>query len=457
MRITNAVRQFWSAAAIAIIFGFPLKAETLTDALIGAYKNSNLLSQQQALLRATDEGAAQAIAALRPVITYALGADYTEIDGGIGATETFGVSGQIDIRWLLYDFGASQFSLEAQREVVLATRQALIDVEQRVLLTAVRAYMTYREAFEIVALRQSNLRLIQRELRAAQDRFEVGEVTRTDVAIAQSRLAEARSGLVDAQGALVSAREAYRVAIGRYPGHLSALPHKPKTASSVQEARAVGLRRHPSIVQSQHEIRAAELLLENQRAALKPTVNLNAQFFDGEGSNDRRSVGVDLRGTIYSGGALKSRTREQFARVEAERAGLRISILEVGQNVATAWSDVQVARAQITSAREQVRAARVAFQGLREEAALGARTTLEVLDAEQDLLSAQTSLLGAQTREYVAIYQLLSDMGLLTADHLRLGIATYDPAAYYEAVKNAPVRSIRGERLDRVLKSLGKN
>ena len=168
---------------------------------------------------------------------------------------------------------------------------------------------------------------------------------------------------------------------------------------------------------------------------------------------------MTFSGPIYSGGAISAAIRQAIARRDAARAALLQDVAEVQQNVAVAWSQVQVAAAQYQSSIEQVRAARVAYRGMEDKAQLGDVTTLDVLDSEQELLDAEANQISAYTDSYVATYSLLETMGLLTVDHLKLGIPTYDPDAYYSAVKDAPVRRVspQGQKLDRVLKSLGRN
>ena len=180
-------------------------AEPLTDALILAYRNSDLLEQNRALLRAADEDVAQAVASLRPVLAFIADAGYT--DNGITAAD-FSASVALQASLDLYDGGANRIAIDSAKESVLSTRASLISVEQQVLLSAVEAYMAVRSASETVALGQNNVRLITEQLRAAKDRFEVGDVTRTDVSLAESRLATAQSNLVAGQGALAAAREA---------------------------------------------------------------------------------------------------------------------------------------------------------------------------------------------------------------------------------------------------------
>lgn len=445
-------------------------AETLRDALIGAYHHSGLLDQNRALLRAADEDVALAVAALRPIINWT--ADITrENRNSIGTpngtinTSRFGtdVSATIDATLLIWDGGRSKLSIEQAKESVLATRQQLISVEQQILLRAVNAYFRVRQAAETVDLRRSNLRLIAEELRAAQDRFEVGEVTRTDVAQAQARLAEARSGLASAQGDLVQAQEEYANVVGRKPGQLATPGALPKLARDVDNAKAVAVRNHPDLKAVQHRVSAADLAVQGARRSAQPTVSLNAQLSQSQtlGTNeylDRNQFGIQLSGPIYQGGALASQTRLAIANRDQQRGNLHTVRHDIRQQVGNAYAILRSAQAQLEATGQRIRAARVAFRGVREEATLGARTTLDVLNAEQALLDAQAAQISAQADRYVAAYQVLAAMGRLTVTDLRLGIQQYDPNEYYNLVKNAPrERSDEGRKLDRVLKSLQKD
>jgi outer membrane protein len=356
----------------------------------------------------------------------------------------------------VFDFGRTQLAIEAAKETVLATREALISVEQQVLLAAVSAFVNVRLQQEIVALRENNVRVIGEQLRAAQDRFDVGEVTRTDVAQAEARLAEARANLVVAQGDLAIARENYRAATGNYPGVLSAPPAPPRTAATLDAARSVALRTQPAIRQAQREVKAAELTVARARANLNPTLFAKANVSVDQDGLQENGFGLSLNQTIYSGGALSSALRQSIANREARFAALKQRGVEVAESVGTVWSNLDVADASILATEQQIAAAQIAFDGVREEASLGARTTLDVLDAEQDLLDARAARLSAEAQRYIGIYQLLASMGLLTVEHLGLGIPTYDPAAYYNAVRRAPT-SIQGKKLDRILKSAGGN
>lgn len=457
----KTARNLVLTASLIVGAVLPVRAETLADALIAAYRNSNLMEQNQAILRAADEDVAQAVASLRPVVAFIADGQYgysqTLLDSGISVSND-GLFGNYSVtaQMTLFDFGRTQLAIEAAKEIVLATREALIAIEQQVLLAAVTAFVDVRLQQEIVSLRENNVRVITEQLRAAQDRFEVGEITRTDVAQAEARLAEARANLVVAQGDLAIARENYRAATGNYPGVLSAPPAPPRTAATLDAARSVALRTHPSIRQAQREVQAAELNVARARANMKPTIAAQAQLSVDHDNLQENGVGINFNQTIYSGGALSSALRQAMANRDASFAGLKQRGVEVAEAVGIVWSNLDVADASIAATEQQISAAQIAFDGVREEASLGARTTLDVLDAEQDLLDARASRLSAVAQRYIGIYQLLASMGLLTVDHLALGIPTYDPAAYYNAVRRAPT-SIQGRKLDRIMKSIGSN
>jgi len=461
------VKTWMLAAVVGISAPAVATADNLADALIGAYETSDLLSQNRALLRAADEDVATAVAALRPVLdfistvsrssTNTTSSGITTVDRTLSSS-TFALSASL----LLYDNGRSRLTTQAARELVLATRASLLSIEQQVLLRAVTAYMNVLRAEEFVELTQNNLRLLNEELRAAQDRFEVGEVTRTDVALAESAQAAARSNLATAQGDLVNAQQEYLTVVGREPGRLSPPPRLPARPASIEAGQAVALRNHPDIIQAQHQVAAADLTVMAQEAGLGPTVSLTGDLSVTESRNDvsdgdTSSVGLSYRQPIYQGGALASGIRRAMAQRDASRATLLNTQDVIAQGVSIALVSFRVAQANIQASERQVAAAEVAFEGVREEAALGARTTLDVLNAEQSLLDAQASLIAARSELYIAAYQILSAQGALTAENLGLGVQIYDPAAYFNQVQDAPAYlSERGRQLDRVLKSLGK-
>lgn len=451
----HAVAAF--AVFASILTAPAVQADTLANALTSAYTNSGLLEQNRALLRAADEDVAQAVGSTLPVVNWSLQANRTFNNTAPGPwTRTNSAVLRVTASLTLYDGGANQLAIDTQKEVVLSTRQALRGIEQSVLLNAVQAYMGVVREREFVQLRESNVRVITQEFRAAQDRFEVGEVTRTDVALAEARLAAARSLLASAQGGLAQSIEAYRVAVGRAPGSVGGVSPAP-VSRSLAEAKAFAVRNNPSVLEGQHSVAAAELGIRRAEAALRPTLSLEGFAQTDQDSDETVQFGLSLGGPIYAGGQLSSQIRQLQSSRDASRAGLHLIQLSVEQEVGNAFASLQVARASRQASDQQISAARVAFQGVREEATLGSRTTLDVLNAEQELLDAEANRISAQADEVIASYALLSAMGLLTADHLRLPVQQYDPAAYYNLAKQAPsIGSEQGEALDRVLEAIGR-
>ena len=458
MRRTGTFLRLGAALAVAasLVLPLPAAAQSLGEALAAAYRNSNLLEQNRAVLRAADEGVAQAVAALRPVVNFVARAEarHPLQQGANRLAASLGLSADLT----LYDFGRNQMAVDVARENVLATRQALVNLEQRVLLAAVAAFMDVRSTAEVVELRNANVRLITQQLRAARDRFELGEITRTDVAIAEARLAGARSNLAAAEGDLAAARAAYRAAVGAAPGALRAPPALPRLPRSLNEATATARETHPRIRQAQHEVTAAELNLARAAAARQGRIRTGAQAGINDRGQESLSLSLSYERPLYTGGQLSSLERQAAASRDAQRAALHQTAVEVVQEVERAWSDLAVSAARIEASERQIAAAQTAYDGVRQEAELGARTTLDVLNAEQELLDARSARVGAEAGRTVAVYRLLAAMGLLTVEHLNLGIPTYDPDAYFNAVRNAPLnRSVQGDRLDRVLRSIGRD
>ena len=446
---------------LSVLAGSAVQSETLTDAFILAYKNSNLLEQQRALLRAADENVVQASAGLLPVVNFIANAQFNSpavTSTGVRLdnwTNTLSLSADLT----LYDNGVTRFATDAAKETVLGLRGGLLQVEQQVLQNTVQAYMEMIRAAQFVSLRQNNVRLITQELRAARDRFEVGEVTRTDVSIAEARLAAARGNLAAAQGDLEIARETYKAVVGQYPGNLRWPTTPPMVVRTEDAAKAKAVRIHPSIEEAQRNVNAAEANVLRAKASMGVRVTSNATIVIDE--NVESSFNGNIRAVvpIYQGGTLRSLMRQAAARRDASRSGLLQSVVTVKQGVGSAWARLSVASAQTEASRRQVSASQIAYNGVREEAKFGSRTTLDVLDAEQELLDARANLISAEVSQYVAVYSLFSSMGLLTSEHLSLGIVTYDPIEYYKfANSRDPIRalSLRGSALDRVLRKIGK-
>ncbi|SPF81920.1 TolC family outer membrane protein [Pseudoprimorskyibacter insulae] len=457
------------AATMAAFAAAPVSAETLADALASAYKHSGLLEQNRALLRAADEDVASAIADLRPIISWSVeasrsfGTQRSSSTGGAVAgfannTLTANLTAQLSI----YDFGKGKLAVDAAKETVLSTREALIGVEQQVMANAVAAFMAVRSSSEQVALSQSNVRVITEELRAARDRFDVGDVTRTDVALTEAALASANANQALALGNYEVAREQYRATVGHYPKNLVAPTSLPRLPGSEESAKSTAVRQHPSMLRAQHDVAVADINVLRAQAAMKPDVTLEGglRLQDTLGNNNfSNSATVTLKaaGPIYAGGKLSALYRQAIARRDAQRGNLHVVRHTVEQDVGNAFARLQVATASRDASERQIRAATVAFRGVREEATLGTRTTLDVLNAEQELLDARAGFISAAADEYEAAYNVLASIGQLTAASLKLNVPVYDPSEYYNLVKTAPtVRSEQGKQLDRVLKALGK-
>ncbi|MEX0280098.1 MAG: TolC family outer membrane protein [Arenibacterium sp.] len=462
-------RSFLAAGvALAVLAPIRLSAESLAATLADAYRNSGLIEQNRAVLRAADEDVASAVSTLRPVVDFIINAQriYTGNEPGNAipsvSSNRAPLTAQLQATWLLFDSGARSFGIQASKETVLATRQALLSIEQAVLLRAVTAYFNVLLTAENVSLRNNNLRLLNEELRAAQDRFEVGEVTRTDVALAESRVAAARADLAGARGDQVNARAEFANAVGREPGNLIGQQRLPGAPASIDAAIQVAMRDHPDIRQAQHQVASLELRILQAQRNLGPTVDATASVgvtdeLDSGAFREDASIGFTFRKRLYQGGGLNSAIRSARANRDAARGNLLQVQRNVIQDVNQAFIRFQVAGASLLASRERVRAAQVAFDGIREEATLGARTTLDVLSAEQELLNARTAEISDGAEQSIAAFELLEAQGLLTAEKLRLQVQIYDPTVYYNLAKDAPASvSKQSKELDRVLKALGK-
>jgi outer membrane protein len=447
----SLVRHGAALAVAVMLAAAPAHAETLTDALIRAYQTSPLLDANRAALRGIDESVPQARSARRPQVSAtAQGQGSYRADSDPSTVDSLGAGLQATL--LLFDSGQTRAAIESARSTVAAARADLRNTEQFVLFSAVQAFMDVRRDLEFVSLAANDVSVLEEQLRAAEDRFDVGEITRTDVSLTEARLADARSRLVAAQGQLEISRAAYQQAVGTPPGNLQPPPPIPQMPPSLQDATGIGLQRNPEIVAAQFAERAALFDMDRARAAQGPTIQAEG-FVDYRDASpiasgplaptgrQRDLVGTAaIRGSVplYSGGNTSSLIRQAQAVLEQRQWQLQDAGRRVTQQVAAAWTELEVARAQIPARRTQIEAARIAAEGTAEEARLGARSQLDVLDADQERLAAEANLVQAIRDEYVASYNLLSAMGLLTVEHLGLGIETYDPEVNFTRVQGGP-------------------
>ena len=448
--------------ASALVAGWmvPAAAETLTDALIKAYQTSPLLDSNRASLRGLDENIAQIRAGRRPQVS-GVGQAQGQTDISEFPFDNL-YSAALQASLLLFDNGQSKAALESARYSVAAGRASLVNVEQEVLFAAVTAYMDVIQALEFVRIGENDVSVLGEQVDATNNRFEVGEVTRTDVSQTEARLAASRGRLVDARGNLEVARQAYLAAVGTLPGDLEQPPDIPQLPGSIPEAEQIGIRQNPSVVAARFAERAAVSDFDRARAATGLSVTATTAFqYQGQRFSDQAGGrnfedGYDLEGQVeasiplYTGGRNSSLIRQAQQVLEQRKFEVQDAGRLVIEQVNNAWTQVEVAQALIVANREQVVAAQIAFEGVSEEARLGARSTLDVLDADQERLQAEAEVVRSMRDEYVAAYAVLRAMGLLTVEHLNLGIESYNPDIYFSQVQRAPVGGYDTSVVDKI-------
>ena len=433
----------------ALAFTQGAAAQTLEDALVYAYQNNPALQAQRARLRAVDEEVPAALAGWRPTVEIAgdIGASYSRTDGmvpnaGSHTTAPHGVG--LTATAPLYQGGRVSAQVDSAENRVNAGRAQLQAVEQSILLDTVTAYMDVLRYLSEIELSRSSERVVRRQLQAAMDRLEVGEVTRTDVAQAEARLAQAGAERVAAEGGMMSARAMYQQVTGQVPSTLSWPPVPMGLPESEEDALAAANDANPSITAASFIAQAAQADIEAASAALRPQVSIVGdlrQRFDNsnliEQSTDA-SIRASVRVPLYQGGAANARIR-QSKQIAAQRLlELDGSRRTVQEQVAQAWRALTSARAQIAAFESQVAATAVALDGVEQETRVGLRTTLDVLDAEQEHFKAQINLVRTQREEIVAAYQLKAAIGALTVQQLGLPVDLYDPEAHYRSVREQP-------------------
>ncbi len=417
----------------------PAQAETLADAIALAYQTNPTLQGQRASQRALDESVVQARTGLRPSLSLSADASWrdTEVTDSNAGTLTSRSSGAgLSVSQPLYTGGRVSSDISAARADVLTGREGLRGVEAQVLQTVITAYVDVRRDQERLRIATDNVAVLQRQLDEARARFEVGEITRTDVAQAEARFAGARASFSSAQAQLAISRASYAAVVGQNPGDLAAEPSlKGLLPTTVDEAFIAAEDANPQVLAAEYGERASAARLAAARAERRPTVSASGSVgydspgFGGQFENYGQSVAgsVTVRVPLFTGGLINSGIRaaternrsDQMAIEEARRAALR--------TVSQAWNSLVGARANLVANEEQVRATRIAFEGVRQEAQVGLRTTLDVLNAEQELRNAELALVNARRDEYVASASLLAAMGKLEARYLIPDVQTYDP------------------------------
>ena len=421
-------------------------AQSFEQALSDAYLNNPTLRSQRANLRATDENVSVAESGWRPKVTAGAssGPILSEVANRSRQTQLTGPNSQtVTITQPVFQGFRTVAGIRQAENQVQAGRATLKVTEQSVLLDGVTTFMNVVRDQAVLQLTVNNEQVIRRQLDATQDRFRVGEVTRTDVAQAQSRLAQSTAQRVAAEGTLQASRGTFQRVIGTYPGQLQNPTAQVDLPASRDEAIATAAGNNPNVVAAQYNEKAAQANVTVTTGQLLPEVNVQGQLFRQDtlggltnGFSEGAQVTAVLSVPLYSSGSVEAQVRQS-----KQVAGQRRIQIEEARNLSveaaiTAWEGWTSAKAQIVAFTEQVEASRIALDGVRQENTVGSRTVLDVLDAEQEYLNAQVSLVRALRDELVARYQLYSAIGSLTARNLKLDVPYYDEADHYSQVRD---------------------
>lgn len=439
--------------ASAAILASPAQADTLREALISAHQTNPTLQAVRATQRATDEGVpiarANGLPDVRATATHIefvkpSGNSFTAPERNLGVTLALGVP--------IYSGGSVKNSIRAAKERVAAGQADLRGTESTIFSQVVAAYMDVIRNEAIVGLSTNQVDVLSVNLQATEDRFEIGDLTRTDIAQSQSRLAVAQSDLRSAQANLISARETYIRLVGQAPDDLQPPPPLPGLPENTEDAVFTALENNPDLISAKEQVEAAGYDIKVAGAGRLPTLSL---FANGDYSNffgtlggptaanfaqveKTANAGVRLTIPIFQGGRPAAQQRQAGARASAALERMIATERNVIATVRASYSSWLAANAIIESSQSAVAAAELGLEGVRAENSIGNRTILDVLNAEQELLSARVQLVTARRNAYVAGFTLLAAMGKAEARDLGLGDEglLYDPNVNYERVRN---------------------
>ena len=457
----NGVKVVTGAAAAVLLLAYmgpkPVLADTIEAALVRAYQNNPQLNSQRASVRSTDENVPQALSGYRPkvAVTASAGYQYTDTNSTVGGsateivrTEYHGTnpprSAGVTVTQTLYNGSQTANKTRAAESQVSGAREALRVLEQTVLLSAATIYMDYLRDAAIVEVQKSNTRVLEQTLKQTRDRFNVGEVTRTDVAQSEAQLAAGKTQQLTAESNLVTTRSNFRRIIGNEPEALA--PGSPVDRflpPTLPGAVELSLIQNPSVTAAMFGIDVNFLQVKVNEGALLPTVSLVAgvsQAYEQQLTTYRSfgaSAIAQLTVPVYQGGAEYSLIRQSKETLAQQRLVLEQTRDQTRANTVTAWGQLVAGRAQVASAQSQVTASEIALNGVREEAKAGQRTTLDVLNAQQALVNARVALVTAQHDRVVASYAVLNAVGRLSPQVLNLPTSVYDPSVHYQQVRDS--------------------
>ena len=445
---TTFIKMFLFALTL-LFFNLCLKevqAEKLEEALAFAYENNPDLLVARANLRKVDEGVPAAKSGWRPTVTssLSLGASQTNSESGGTSSDTSSFPGSLSlsVNQSVYDGGRTEISVRQAETNVQTERSRLFTAEQNVMLSGATAFVDVISARSVVELQTNNLNRLEKQLEATRERFKVGEVTRTDVAQAEARVDRAKADKIKATGDLTSSNSTYQRVFGKRAGELQP-PEKVKDLPrQITEAVNYALENNFSLIAAKFEELSALDGVSLSQSSLRPTVTVSgsASHSETSGDADSSSTSLSLNANIsiplYQAGAVYSGIRS--AKEEANRRRIlveatRRNVIETSSKAFTAWT---TARAQAEALEAEVASAEIALEGVEQEALVGARTVLDVLDAEQERLSAQVRLVRASRDTFVAAYTLLSALGKLTAKNLGLPVEIYNYDKNFVRVRN---------------------
>ena len=457
----NGVKVVTGAAAAVLLLAFvdpaPALADTIEAALVRAYQNNPQLNAQRATVRSTDENVPQALSGYRPkvALTASAGYQYTDLNSTFGGSpnqlvrsEIHGTdpprSAGVTITQTLYNGNQTANRTRAAESQVSGAREGLRVLEQTILLAAATIYMDYLRDAAIVEVQRSNVRVLDQTLKQTNDRFNVGEVTRTDVAQSEAQLAAGKTQLLAAEATLTTTRANFRRIIGNEPEALA--PGSPVDRflpGTLPGAVELSLIENPNVTAAMYGIDVNFLQVKVNEGALLPIVTMQAsvqqsyeqslQVFRSFGASAIAQLSVP----VYQGGAEYSLIRQSKETLAQQRLVLEQTRDVTRANTVTAWGQLVAGKAQVASAQSQVTASEIALNGVREEAKAGQRTTLDVLNAQQALVNARVALVTAQHDRVVASYAVLNAVGRLSPQVLKLQTTVYDPSVHYHQVRDS--------------------
>jgi outer membrane protein len=455
------VKSVTAAAAAVLLMAYmgptSALADTIEAALVRAYQNNPQLNAQRAQVRSIDENVPQALSGYRPrvALTASAGYQYTDSNstqGGdannIARTEIHGAnaprSAGLTVTQTLFNGQQTANRTRTAESQVSGAREALRVLEQGVLLAAATIYMDYLRDSAIVEVQKSNVRVLEQTLKQTRDRFNVGEVTRTDVAQSEAQLAAGNTQLLAAEATLTTTRANFRRIIGNEPQALA--PGSPVDRflpGTLPGAVDLSLIENPNVTAAMFGIDVNFLQVKVAEGALLPTVSLQAsvqQSYE-QTMTVFRSFGASaiaqLSVPVYQGGAEYALIRQSKETLAQQRLVLEQTRDQTRANTVTAWGQLVAGKAQVASAQSQVTASEIALNGVREEAKAGQRTTLDVLNAQQALVNARVALVTAQHDRVVASYAVLTAVGRLSPQVLNLPTSVYDPSVHYQQVRDS--------------------